>query len=182
MRYLLCWLADWDINQLTPVSTVQDLLVRANDGDPDALANTVRLNWMIQHLRANPMLKPIFCRDDEFHVIVGDTRIMAARLAGLAQVPVMAYLHQALGPVCRTLDDVKVLSGFGADAVLQWSPNVDPLTEPPDWIDIGDYRTAGHGHNEGLRLTAIQNLLKKNPQLLTLEWLLEPRDWGDIFN
>ena len=182
MEYLLCWLANTDINQLAPVSTVKDLLERANLGDPDALANAVRLNWMIQDLRVNSMIKPIFCRDDDYRVIVGDTRIMAAQLAGVLQVPVMAYLHQPQGQICRTLEDIKIFSGFGSDAILQFVPNVDPLTCPPNWIDIGDQRTAGHGHDEARRLEAIQTLLKKNPQPLTLEWLLEPRDWGDIFN
>lgn len=182
MRYLLCWLSDTDINLLTPVSTVQDLLYRANQGDPDALANSVRLNWMIQDLRANPMLKPVFCRDDDLRVIVGDTRIMAARLAGLSRVPVMAYLYHPRGQICHTLEDIKYRAGFDSKSILQWSPDIDPLTEPPDWIDIGDDRTAGHGHDESRRLMAIQDFLKKNPQPLTLEWLLEPRDWGDIFN
>lgn len=182
MGYLLCWLPETDINQLTPISMVDDMLYQANRGNLDCLANLVRLNWMIQDLRNRPMLKPIFCRDENFQVIVGDTRIAAARLAGVQQVPVMAYLRKARGKVCTSIQEIKYLSGFGPEAILQWTPAIDPIMTPPDWIDIGDHRTAGHGHDEGRRLEAMQNLLKKNPQPLTLEWLLEPRDWGDIFN
>ena len=182
MRYLLCWLPETNINVLNPVSTLEDMLERANTGDPDALANMVRLNWMVQDLRRNPMIKPIFC-DHEYRVIVGDTRIAAAKLVGITHVPVMAYLTESRGQICKTINDIKILSGFSTDAHVSWIPwTIDPTTAVPDWIDIGDQRTAHHGHNESRRLEAMQDYLKKNPQPLTPEWLLEPRDWGDIFN
>ena len=182
MRYLLCWLPHTDIRELRPVSTVEDMLRQANSGDPDALANMVRLNWMVQDLKKNPMLKPIFC-DHGYRVIVGDTRIAAAQLAGMTHVPVMAYLTEPCGTVCRSINDIKILSGFQTDAHVSWTPwTIDPVTAVPDWIDIGDQRTAHHGHDESRRLEAMREYLKKNPQPLTTEWLLELRDWGDIFN
>jgi hypothetical protein len=182
MRYLLCWLPHTDIHKLKPVSTVDDMLERANLGDPDSLANMVRFNWMVQDLRRNPMLKPIFCEDD-YRVIVGDTRVAAAKLVGITHVPVMAYLTEPQGTICRSINDIKILSGFQTDAYVSWTPwTIDPVTAVPDWIDIGDQRTARHGHDESRRLAAMQDHLKKNPRPLTREWLLEPKDWGDIFN
>jgi hypothetical protein len=183
MRYLLCWLPDTDINLLRPALDADGLLDLANRGDPDALANMVRLNWMISDVRRSGIIKPIFVRDDTFDVIVGDTRIMAARMAGINQVPVMAYLQQPQGTVCQTHDDILRLSGFGTDAKIHWTPcETDILRDPPDWIDIGDHRTRHHGHDECLRLAAIEEYLRKTPQWLDRDWLLEPKDWGDIFS
>lgn len=183
MRYLLCWLSHTDINLLRPALDVDGLLDLANRGDPDALANMVRLNWMVSDVRHTGIIKPVFVRDHTMDVIVGDTRIMAARLAGLQRVPVMAYLEQAQGMTCSSIHDILTLTGFGSDAVIHWTPaDIDILSEPPAWIDIGDSRTQHHGHDQQRRLAVMQDYVKKNPQPLGRDWLLESRDWGDIFN
>lgn len=183
MRYLLCWLGATDINLLNPVCDINQIIKLANQGDSTCLANLVRLNWMVQDLKFNPMIKPVFCRDDTLDVIVGDTRIMAAKLAGLSKVPVMAYLQTPQGTVCHDIDDLKTLSGFAQDAEIVWAPpNTDILHDPPAWIDIGDYRTRHHGHDEVSRLQAMTNHIKNDPRPLTVEWIMEPRDWGDIFS
>jgi hypothetical protein len=183
MRYLLCWLPDTDINLLRPALDADGLLDLANQGDPDALANMVRLNWMISDVRRSGIIKPIFVRDDTFDVIVGDTRIMAAQLAGIRQVPVMAYLDKPRGTLCESLDHLKTLAGFGKDALLQWSPEeIDPLREPPTWIDIGDLRTSAHGHDHDLRLQAMLDYLENHKGNLDIDWLLQPRRWPGIFD
>lgn len=182
MSYLLCWLGETDINELTPVADLDQTLRLARDGDPESLANLVRLNWMVQDLKINAMIKPLFCRDQSLQVIVGDTRIMAARLAGLTHVPVMAYLQTPRGSVCHSLDDIKRYSGFQIDARISWTPTqIDPLCQPPGWIDIGDQRTRHHGHDQTARLRAIQIMQEKNPQTLDINWIQQPKDWGDIF-
>lgn len=182
MSYLLCWLGDTNINELRPIADINQTLELAQQGDPDCLANLVRLNWMVQDLKINRIIKPIFCQDQELTVIVGDTRIMAAKLVGITQVPVMAYLKTPRGTVCRSLNDVRQSSGFDHTAEVSWSPaQIDPITQPPRWIDIGDYRTRHHGHDQQARLDAVLAWQKKNPQALDINWILEPKDWGDIF-
>lgn len=174
--YLLYWIPDCDINLLRPVLDLDRAIDLANQGDPAQLANMVRLNWMIHDLKRGPMIKPIFCRD-EFDVIVGDTRIMAAQLAGVDRVPVMCYSTYPTGQLCRDRDDLRRCAGFLPSAVISFSPDVDIMTEPPEWIDIGDHRTQHHGHDESRRLTAARPFRGS----ITREWLLQHHDWGDLF-
>jgi hypothetical protein len=180
-KYLLWWIPNCDTSRLKPVLTLDKAVALANQGDPEQLANMVRLNWMIQDLRQNGMIKPIFCRDD-FRVIVGDTRIMAAKLAGLTQVPVMCYNPIPLGQLCQTLDQLKQMAGFGSEAQVLFRPTVDIMTEPPDWIDIGDHRTRHHGHDQMRRLKAMQDYLEQNHCVFDRHWLMEERPWNDIFS
>lgn len=178
--YLLNWIPCCDIHLLRPVLDLGQAISLANQGDPDQLANMVRLNWMVQDLKINPMIKPIFCRDN-FDVIVGDTRIMAAKLVGLDHVPVMCYSQLEIGQLCSSIDDIKHYAGFGPGAVISYVPDVDILCTPPEWIDIGDARTKHHGHDQSQRLQAINQHLRLHPAVIDKAWILEPKVWGDIF-
>lgn len=182
MTYHLCWLGPVAVDRLRVQCDIDRLLKLANQNDSDALANLVRLNWMVQDLKLHPMIKPIFARDQDLQVIVGDTRIMAARLIGLHSVPVMAWLDTPQGTVCGGLDDVKHLAGFGPECEILWRPHVDLMVEPPEWIDIGDHRTRHHGHDQAGRLQAMRDHLSRDPGPIDLTWVMRPRDWGDLFS
>jgi hypothetical protein len=181
MDYLLCWINAKDPNQITTTTSLQQTLSQANQGCEYSLSKIVRLNWMIQHIKIHGVVKPVWCRDSNFQTIVGDTRILAARLAGVPCVPVLAYLKQPQGTPITDIKNILRVAGLEKGGELLYKGSKDILTDPPSWVEISHPSTAGHGHDQMARLRAMKDLLLKEPNTIDLEWLLQPRDWGDIF-
>src|SRR5262249_45010708 len=69
-----------DIDRLSP-----------NDFQPRGEVDTERLQELAQSIRANGVIQPIVVRrvGDRFQIIAGERRWRAARLAGLARVPIV---------------------------------------------------------------------------------------------
>ena len=180
MTYLLCWIAAKHLDQITTTTTLEQTLAQANQGCEYSLAKIVRLNWMIQHVKIHGVIKPIWCRDENFQTIVGDTRVIAARLAGLINVPVFAYLQQPQGQVVSNQQEILTLSGLqGGEILYRDSSNL--LIDPPVWIEISHPSTRGHGHDQQMRLQAVKDLMIKQPAVIDKNWIMTPRDWGTIF-
>ena len=182
MTYLLCWIPELALSRITPTAGLEQTLRQANEGCEYSLAKLVRVNWMIQHAKTHGIIKPIWCRDDHFQTIVGDTRVMAAGLAGLETIPALVYLKQPQGVICDSQAKILLLSGFDHRAQIHSMGSTDLLHEPPLWAEISHPTTSGHGHDQQRRLAAIQAHRARNTQPLDLEWLITPHDWGDIFS
>lgn len=175
----LCYLPNYPVDYLHPIRDLDQMILEANAGIPDALANSVRLNWMVENLRTQPMRKPIFV-DDQFRVIVGDTRLMAVKLLGIHQVNVLAQLREPQEHTISTLEQLKHICGYGADAELMWHPgDRDILRQPVEWFEIADASTGTHMHDEQQRLTMITNYLQAYPGFeFTTQWYQLPIDWS----
>jgi len=175
----LYYLPNYPVDYLHSVRDLDQMVQEANAGDPDALANSVRLNWMVENLRTNSLRKPVFV-NDKYQVIVGDTRLMAIKLLGINQVNVLAQLQEPQGTVINTLDQLKNICGFGTDAELMWRPeDRDILRQPVEWFEIADASTGNHMHDEQQRLTMIKNYLQAHPGFeFTTEWYQQAIDWS----
>jgi len=71
---------DVDIDRLTP-----------NDFQPRVMVDDTRLDELAQSIKSNGVIQPIIVRafGDRFQIIAGERRWRAARLAGLARVPIV---------------------------------------------------------------------------------------------
>jgi ParB family chromosome partitioning protein len=83
------------------VATVPIELIEANPTQPRSVFNQDRLEELAQSIRSNGIIQPLVVRKrgDHYQLIAGERRWRAARLADLAQVPV----------VVREFDDEKLL-------------------------------------------------------------------------
>lgn len=175
----LCYLPNYPVDYLHPIRDLDQMILEANSGMPDALANSVRLNWMVKNLRTQPMRKPIFV-DDQFRVVVGDTRLMAVKLLGIKTVNVLAQLREPQGTVITTLDQLKNICGFNLDAELMWHPgDRNILCQSVEWFEIADASTGDHMHDEQQRLVMINDYLQAHPGFeFTPQWYQLPIDWS----
>lgn len=180
-KFTLCWLPRLPVCSIKVLLDLDGLLDLANQGNDPSLANLVRLNWMVSHMRQHGMIKPIWCRGNEFETIVGDTRLMAAKLLGISEVPAFVYLTEAQGRVCRSQAEILALVGLGADARLYYQGTPDILTMPPSWVEIEHESTAGHGHDSAASLAAMRKNLESEAGPFTKDWVLVPRSWPGIF-
>lgn len=152
------------------------MIEQANRSEGDAPANMVRLNWMVQDLRVNPMRKPIFV-DSNWQTIVGDTRIMAADILGWRHLPVMAQLRE---PQEQVVQDLSVC-GLADCEIMTNPPGRDIFREPVEWVEIVDPGSVHHMHDEAARAEKMRRYLEANPgTVFTREWLAQPVDW-DLF-
>jgi len=179
--FSLCWFPRLAIQRVSVVLDLDQMLDQANQGHDGSLANLVRLNWMVSHMRDNGMLKPIWCCGDDHTVIVGDTRIMAARLLGIDEVRAFVYLRPAQGHVCGSQAEILSLAGFGTDSRLHYRGTTDILTMPPAWVEIEHESTAGHGHDAAALLDAMRQHLQHNPGAITKSWVVTPHQWPGLF-
>ena len=192
----------------TPVLTLNNLLefvnyqilpkprCNHNDGEQNALARIVRLNWMVENLKHNPIAKPIvvFCKftnwnqpesDDVWEVMVGDTRLQALELVKnittvplLVQVPVFHRKYYPDYQVVPGPEQLKQLLNLQSqDKILC---RVDWNSEPIDWIEFDMYSTIDHMHNEDQRLKMAYNYLDSQSSdfVFDRDWLCKPIDWS----
>jgi len=154
--------------------TVDQMIEQANRNEGDAPANIVRLNWMVQDLRTNPMRKPIFL-DTHWQTIVGDTRIMAADILGWHHLPVMIQSTIPLGQVVHDLS----VCGLQDCEILTNPPGRNIFSEPVEWLEIVDPGSSHHMHDESARAEKMRHYLEANPNtVFTREWLAQPIDWN----
>jgi hypothetical protein len=177
----LSWNAEFPVAQLRPVRTLEQMIQEANDGLPDAMANSMRLNWMVQDFKRNGMTKPIFV-DSQCCVIVGDTRLMAAKLLGWNHVPVLMQSLAARPIQIHSREQLLEVCGLSSQSELLWSPQErDLFSEPVDWFEIDDPSTVGHWHDEPLRLKLIQHYVDSHPGFrFAADWYHCEIDWSAL--
>lgn len=150
------------------------MIEQARRGEGDAPANMVRLNWMVQDLRTNPMRKPIFL-DRDWRTIVGDTRVMAADVLGWHHLPAMIQSDTPRGQVVQDLS----VCGLDGCEILTNPAGRDIFSEPVEWLEIVDPGSEHHMHDEAARADKMHRYLAANPgTVFTREWLARPVDWN----
>ena len=170
------------VQQLTPLADLESILDDANNrANSNQLAKMVRLNWMVENLKTEPIYKPLLV-DHNMIVQTGDTRIAAIQLSNtVSHVSVLMSApveHMNLDWI-YVQDDTHL--GQLLDVALvdimyreDWHFNLI------DWIEFAWPHTENHMHNEEERYHLITNYLEQHPDtVFTREWLQTPVDWSD---
>jgi len=189
--YKLLYNPSVSIKVIQPIMTVDQLLSIANGAlhssslseyQQDALANLVRLNWMIEDLQHNIIQKPLLL-SSELTVVTGDTRLMAASFhPKIITVPALLTVKNNISmPEWITVINAdhlgKLLNIDLKNIILN---NQDWTKQQLTWIEFAYPHTSNHMHNEKQRLDMVYRYLEKQPHdfQFTREWLQTPVDWS----
>ena len=187
--YMLMYNAMVPISRCTPGLTLDQLLdflnhqvlpksrYNHNDGDKNALARAVRLNWMVDNLTREPMRKPIVLQNkfsnwyepfdsNVWEVIVGDTRLQALELFpqinhvdALIQIPIFHRKYY----LQREWRDVSAIEDLLQCCALEKPHHVvcdqDWTKEPIQWMEFKSHLANNHMHDEDQRLRMAYNYL-----------------------
>ena len=179
------------IKVIQPIMTVDQLISIANGAvhsgslseyQQDALANLVRLNWMIEDLQHNIIQKPLLL-SSELTVVTGDTRLMAASFhPRITTVPALLTVENNISmpewiTVINTDHLGKLLNIDPKNIMLN---NQDWTKQQLSWIEFAYPHTSNHMHDESQRLGIMHRYIEKQPQdfLFTRKWLQTPIDWS----
>lgn len=198
-RYLMFYHAQWPVDLLAPVCTLQRTIEVFNNElrynsrmlhqwpamKQDEAARLMRANWIYQRLGVEPIRKPILTHlEADQHVVdCGDTRLMALNLLldpGTVGVVCTVPLSQAdqfddWVPV-RTNQDLIDVSGFNSNATVMVRPGTNQAIE---WLEIGDDTTAHHLHDVDQRVSMMQNYLDQHPgTVFDTHWARSYIDWN----
>jgi hypothetical protein len=198
-QYLMFYHAQWPVDLLIPVCTLQRTVSEVNrmicsNGknltawsarEQDEIARLMRANWIYQRLGVEPIRKPVLTHLENGQHIVdcGDTRIMALNMlldpgtVGVAcTVPVaQADQFRDWTPICSNQDLIDV-SGFSAKATVLIRPGHDQAIE---WLEIGDNSTVHHLHSVDQRVSMMQNYMDRNPDaVFDVDWARSYIDWN----
>jgi len=155
-------------------------------GEKNLLAKIVRLNWMVENLKNEPLYKPLLTvlRQGNLITATGDTRLQAIELLPhithvpcLASIPVdMQENFKYWDPVDTKQTLAEYLNIDSKDIIVNQDWNNSEL----DWIEFSLKQTAGHMHNENQRLRMIYNYLDQQTTdfCFTREWLQTPIVWN----
>jgi hypothetical protein len=187
----LCYISDCDPARITPLMTVDVLLERANRDLQDDTSDVfhkvmiMRLNWMVNDLRSNPMRKPILV-DQHWHTIVGDTRLMALDILSRRDpLPVLIKTPVPQGEVIGDVSTLRSVLGFSEHSQVSWQPqSADLFQDPIDWFDIGDESTARHWLDEDAAAMVMQRYLARADLdfQFTRAWCGEAVDWYGLLD
>lgn len=197
-QYLMFYHAQWPVDLLKPVCTLQRTVSEvnrmiSNNGknlsswsarEQDEIARLMRANWIYQRLGVEPIRKPVLTHlEDGQHVVdCGDTRIMALNMlldpgtVGVAcTVPVdQANQFSDWTPI-RSNQDLIQVSGFSAKATVLIQPGQNQAIE---WLEIGDNSTAHHLHSVEQRVAMMQNYLDQHTDtVFDTEWARSYINW-----
>lgn len=200
-NYALLYHPNLSISKVTPVLTLAGLLDfvntlvasktpdEYNDGEKNNVARLVRLNWMVDHIRYHPIMKPlVLCyRDSKLETITGDTRLQAIEVENryshtnailsvptdhLDEFPDWIYVQdqQHLADLLKM--DVNDLIFF--KHFKNW------YDEELEWIEFALPESEDHMHVEQERLDMFCHYLEQYPDtVFTREWLQQTIDWSD---
>jgi len=178
--YQLYYNPSTPVHLIKPELTLDICLERANLKYMHVLKNLVRLNWMVNDLKVNPIMKPILLRNN-FQVFCGDTRMMAVELnPHIKNVPTLLQ--------CDT--NVTVGSGWiKVESVLHLAELVGTVPEnilcknwnqqQLEWIEFAFPQTSHHMHDEQQRERMISNYLRTHPDtIFDQDWVCSTIDWS----
>lgn len=202
-RYLMFYHAQWPVDLLKPVCVLHQCVNAVNQcikihgkdlrqwtrEQQDAVARLLWVNWIYQHLGAEPIRKPVLTHLEAGQHVVdcGDTRLMALNLlldpgtVGVACTVSVSQANQFSDWVpVRTNQDLIEVSGFGDDATVLVRTGTDQAIE---WLEIGDNTTAHHLHDVGQRVVMMQNYMDQNPDaVFDINWARSYINWNSYAN
>jgi hypothetical protein len=158
-------------------------------GLQDEISRLVNVNWIYQKLPLEPIKKPIlvYQQDRKYHVICGDTRLMALSLCSdPPQVSVVITTPRE--SVSEFLDWIPIASGaelighVGLDpgsAAIYYTPADADKNYAVSWLEIGDNNTAMHLHDINQKLNMMQQYLDQQASdfEFSMSWAKQPIKW-----
>jgi len=186
------------VNPVLPLTQLLDdvnmVLTKArNDHNPaeqNNLARMVRINWMVEDLKYNKIVKPIVLNLRYFTLttITGDTRLQAISLS--PHIKTVSALLTVKEEYVDQFSDWELISdvedlcwrmgGLPPEKILL-SEGVDNWYDQElDWIEFDLQETSNHMHDEDQRLRMIYNYLDQQTEdfQFTKEWLQTPIEWN----
>ena len=202
-RYAMFYHAGMSIQELSPMQTLDKSIEIVNThmnqyrrnlfswepGLQDEISRLVNVNWIYQKLLFEPIKKPIlvYQQDCKYHVICGDTRLMALNLCS-APPQVSVVITTPRESVSEFLDwipiasDAELIGHVGLDpgsAAIYYTPADADKNYAVSWLEIGDNSTAMHLHDINQKLNMMQQYLDQQPSdfEFSMSWAKQPIKW-----
>jgi hypothetical protein len=202
-RYAMFYHVGMSVQELSPMQTLDKSIEIVNThmkqhgrnllswepGLQDEISRLVNVNWIYQKLPLEPIKKPIlvYQQDRKYHVICGDTRLMALSLCSdPPQVSVVITTPRE--SVSEFLDWIPIASGaelighVGLDpgsAAIYYTPADADKNYAVSWLEIGDNNTAMHLHDINQKLNMMQQYLDQQASdfEFSMSWAKQPIKW-----
>jgi hypothetical protein len=203
-RYAMFYHADMSVQELSPMQTLDKSIKIVNThmkqhgqnlftwepGLQDEISRLVNVNWIYQKLPREPIKKPIlvYQQDRKYHVICGDTRLMALSLCSdPPQVSVVITTPRELAgdfldwiPITG---DAELIGHVGLDtgsAAIYYTPADADKNYAVSWLEIGDNSTATHLHDINQKLNMMQQYLDQQASdfEFSISWAKQPIKWS----
>jgi len=203
-RYAMFYHTGMSIQELCPMQTIRNSIATVNAymkqhgrnlsvwefGLQDEISRLVNVNWIYQKLPHEPIKKPIlvYKQDTKYHVICGDTRLMALSLC--SDPPLVSVVITTL---CELADnfsdwipitsDEELIGHLDLDpgsAAIYYTPATVDKNYAVSWLEIGDNSTATHLHDINQKLNMMQQYLDKQPDdfEFSMSWAKQPIEWS----
>ena len=203
-RYAMFYHAGMSVQELSPMQTLDKSIKIVNThmnlhgrnlfswepGLQDEISRLVNVNWIYQKLPREPIKKPIlvYQQDRKYHVICGDTRLMALSLCSdPPQVSVVITTPRELAgdfldwiPITG---DAELIGHVGLDtgsAEIYYTPADADKNYAASWLEIGDNSTATHLHDINQKLNMMQQYLDQQAGdfEFSISWAKQPIEWA----
>jgi hypothetical protein len=202
-RYAMFYHAGMSVQDLCPMQTLDKSIEIVNThmnlhgrnlltwepGLQDEISRLVNVNWIYQKLLSEPIKKPIlvYQQDRKYHVICGDTRLMALNLCSdppLVSV-VITTPRELAGDFLDWIPitgDYELIGHVGLDtgsAAIYYTPADADKNYAVYWLEVGDNSTATHLHNINEKLNMMQQYLdQQNSDFeFSVAWAKQPIEW-----
>ena len=203
-RYAMFYCAGMSMHALCPLQTLDKSIEIVNTymkqhgrdlltwepGLQDEISRLVNVNWIYQKLPLEPIKKPIlvYQQDRKYHVICGDTRLMALSLCSdppLVSV-VITTLRELAGDFLDWIPitgDDELIGHVGLDtdsAAIYYTPADADKNYAVSWLEIGDNSTAMHLHDINQKLNMMQQYLDQQAGdfEFSISWVKQPIEWA----
>jgi hypothetical protein len=160
----------------------------------NTVAKVVRLNWMIEHLKTHPIMKPLLLHDvaGQLTTQTGDTRLQALEFhpeitdvpcllsIGIDRLPV--YTGNTKWQIVENKEQMAKLLGIDEQYVVV-KDDVDWNYSLLEWIEFAMPETSNHLHDEQRRYQMFVDYYNKYvnaagfPPAIDKNWLTNGRTW-----
>jgi hypothetical protein len=192
------------VTSISPLMTVDKLLQKVNESLPppktpipnvqNCIAKAVRLSWMIEHLKFNPIMKPLLLHDENGRLITatGDTRLQAlhfhpevTHVPCLLSIPLDKLKQYPDWIMVEDNDHLAQLRNMRVKDVIvkddmDWNYNLI------SWLELAIPEADGHLHDEKHRYDMFYDYYTKYvaaagfPPVIDLNWLQQGRTWDGV--
>jgi len=205
ITHCLLYHPEIDVKRLHPEMNVNQLLESVNThhlptitASPtpiqrNIIAKLVRLNWLIQDLKTNNLMKPFVVRktNEHFQVINGDTRMQALEFN-----PHITHVNCVLTTSVEYQDNYEASGWITVNSrdhlanLLQMRVkdliyDTDWRFELVKWMEFAIPEAANHMHDEKIRYFAfydwyVNQIISSGgkPPIIDRDWLETPRTWN----
>lgn len=200
-KYAMFYHPSLPVSSLTPVQTLDGTIDIVNRsliklgrnlsqwefGLQDEITRLFSVNWIYQHLKIEPIRKPILVHQEQekFVVDCGDTRLMALSL--LKDPPTVGVVITCLiQQTSQYVEWKQLFSNFDLINCVGFNNNANIFFTPAthidyaiSWLEIGDDSTSHHPHDTTKRLTLMQQYIDQQDTNFQFgkKWPLSDINW-----